>query len=110
MSNQGNIPDAAVEAAARAMAPAVWGPRVWTFVAHGETPAAARNRVQRQSLDDARAALKAAVPHLSPAPTCESDRRNKQALYILENEWGCGRIDVYALARLLRGEPCECEN
>lgn len=40
---------------------------------------------------------------------CEAERRNKQALYILENEWGCGRIDVGALQRLLRGEPCECQ-
>lgn len=37
---------------------------------------------------------------------CEADERNRRALYILENEWGCGRIDVGALQRLLRGEPC----
>jgi hypothetical protein len=42
------------------------------------------------------------------APICEADRRNRQALYVLENEWGSGRIDVSALQRLLRGEPCEC--
>ena len=40
---------------------------------------------------------------------CEAERRNKQALYILENEWGCGRIDVGELQRLLRGDECECK-
>jgi hypothetical protein len=59
------IPDEAVEAAARAMAPAVWGPQVWTFVAHGETPTSARERAQRQALEDARKALEAAAPHLA---------------------------------------------
>jgi hypothetical protein len=39
---------------------------------------------------------------------CEAERRNKMALYVLDNEWGSGRIDVGALQRLLRGEPCEC--
>ena len=58
------IPDAAVEAAARAMAPAVWGPSVWQFAAHGEAPADARDRVQQQALKDARAALEAAAPHM----------------------------------------------
>lgn len=58
------ISDAAVEAAARAMAPAVWGPSVWQFRAHGETATDARNRVQQQALQDARAALEAAAPHI----------------------------------------------
>ena len=40
---------------------------------------------------------------------CEADDRNKQALYILENEWGCGKIDVPAMQRLLRGDT-ECSN
>ena len=61
------IPDAAVEAAARAMSPRVWGPQVWTFVAHGESPAAARERVQQESLADARRALEAAAPHMQSA-------------------------------------------
>jgi hypothetical protein len=59
-----NVSDAAVEAAARAMAPAVWGPSVWQFAAHGEAPADARDRVQQQALKDARAALEAAAPHM----------------------------------------------
>jgi len=59
-----NVSDAAVEAAARAMAPAVWGPSVWQFAAHGEAPADARDRVQQQALQDARAALEAAAPHM----------------------------------------------
>jgi hypothetical protein len=58
------ISDEAVEAAARAMAPAVWGPRVWKFAAHGETPTAARDRVQQQALEDARQALEAAAPYM----------------------------------------------
>lgn len=42
-------------------------------------------------------------------PECEAELRNKRALYILENEWGCGRIDVGQLQRLLRGdEPDTC--
>ena len=47
-----------------------------------------------------------------PSPTstkgndamCEADERNQQALFILENEWGCGRIDVGELQRILRGD------
>ena len=46
------------------MAPAVWGPSVWQFAAHGESPTDARNRVQKQALQDARAVLAAAAPHL----------------------------------------------
>lgn len=42
--------------------------------------------------------------------TCEAELRNRKALFILENEWGCGRIDVAAMQRLLRGdgEPDTC--
>lgn len=43
-------------------------------------------------------------------PECEADRRNRMALYLLENEWGAGRIDVGQLKRILRGgEPDICE-
>jgi len=38
---------------------------------------------------------------------CEAEERNQRALYLLQNEWGCGRIDVSALVRILRGEPCD---
>lgn len=58
------IPAIAIEAAARAMNPNVWGPQVWTFQAHGETPTAARNRVQQESLQQARFALEAAAPYV----------------------------------------------
>lgn len=40
---------------------------------------------------------------------CEAEERNQRALYVLENEWGCGRIDVGALQRILRGETCDHE-
>ena len=45
-------------------------------------------------------------------PDCEAERRNKQALYVLENEWGCGRIDLGQLRRILRGdnEPDHCKD
>lgn len=40
---------------------------------------------------------------------CEAARNNTKALYLLENEWGCGRIDVGQLQRILRGtEPDTC--
>jgi hypothetical protein len=58
------IPAIAIEAAARAMNPAVWGPQIWTFQAHGETPTEARNRVQQEALQQARAALEAAAPYV----------------------------------------------
>jgi len=38
---------------------------------------------------------------------CEADDRNKQALFVLENEWGCGRIDYGRLRQILRGTSCE---
>jgi hypothetical protein len=40
------------------------------------------------------------------ADICEAEERNHRALYLLENEWGCGRIDIAAMQRLLRGETC----
>jgi hypothetical protein len=61
--------------------------------------------------EDEREHQAAAQEPATPTP-CEAERRNRQALYVLENEWGCGRIDVGALRRILRGdEPdtCECE-
>ena len=40
---------------------------------------------------------------------CEAELRNQRALYVLENEWGCGRINVGDLQRILRGkEPDTC--
>ena len=63
-NDQVMIPTEAIEAAARAMSPAAWGPSVWQFAAHGESPADARNRVQQESLEDARRALEAAAPYM----------------------------------------------
>lgn len=40
---------------------------------------------------------------------CEADDRNKRALFVLENEWGCGRIDIGRMLSILRGNGCECE-
>lgn len=40
---------------------------------------------------------------------CEANERNQQALFVLENEWGCGRIDVGELQRILRGQQCTHE-
>lgn len=42
-------------------------------------------------------------------PECEAAERNARALFILENEWGCGRIDVGRLQKVLRGEPDTCK-
>ena len=58
------IPDEAVEAAARAMTPKAWGPQVWQLAAHGESPSAARNRVQKEALEAARNALEVAAPYI----------------------------------------------
>jgi hypothetical protein len=60
--------------------------------------------------DDAEGhALVEAIHERKAATICEAQRRNQKALYILENEWGCGRIDVGKLQRLLRGdEPDTC--
>jgi hypothetical protein len=40
---------------------------------------------------------------------CEAEDRNKQALFVLENEWGCGRVDIGRMLSILRGNGCECE-
>ena len=40
---------------------------------------------------------------------CEADDRNKQALFVLENEWGCGRIDIARMRHLLRGDSSDHE-
>ena len=83
-----SIPDAAIEAAARAMTPAVWGPSVWQFAAHGETPTAARDRVQQESLQAARRALEAAAPFIvaqaleQTAAAIASDEDPRDALTI----------------------------
>ena len=69
------IPAEAVEVAARAMNPAAWGPQVWTFQAHGETPTEARNRVQQEALQQARAALEAAAPHMLEDKRGDGDYR-----------------------------------
>ena len=58
------IPAEAVEAAARTLSPAAWGPRMWTFGAPGDRNAAARERHQQESLARARAALEAAAPYM----------------------------------------------
>lgn len=34
---------------------------------------------------------------------CEAEDRNKRALFVLETEWGCGRIDVGRIKSILRG-------
>lgn len=44
------------------------------------------------------------------ARECEAARNNKKALFILETEWGQGRIDVGQMQRILRGdEPDTCK-
>ena len=59
-----NLPAKAVEAAARQISPAAWGPQVWQLAAHGESPSAARNRVQKEALEAARTALEVAAPYI----------------------------------------------
>lgn len=34
---------------------------------------------------------------------CDAEERNKQALYILKNDWGSGRVDVGRIMRILDG-------
>ena len=72
-----------VEAAARAMSPRVWGPQVWTFAAHGESPTAARARVQRESLEQAQIGL-AAVDAVTFSD--EAIERASEALYDLRRK------------------------
>lgn len=43
------------------------------------------------------------------APTCDAARRNKQALYVLELDWGAGHVDIGKLKALLAGECPDCE-
>lgn len=43
-------------------------------------------------------------------PECEAERRNRQALYEMENAWGAGTFDYGKIRRILTGrdqEPCE---
>jgi len=41
---------------------------------------------------------------------CEADERNRRALYLLNNEWGNGRININDMRRILTGEPDTCDN
>lgn len=38
---------------------------------------------------------------------CEAEERNQKALFILENEWGSGRIDIGLMKSTLRGRECD---
>jgi len=69
------------------MAPAVWGPSVWQFAAHGEAPADARDRVQRQSLEDAQRALEAAAPHML-AEAWDEGAQAQAAAYGMDKDTG----------------------
>jgi hypothetical protein len=40
---------------------------------------------------------------------CEAEERNQRALFVLENEWGCGRIDIGQMRHILRGKPGDYE-
>jgi hypothetical protein len=40
---------------------------------------------------------------------CEAEERNLRALFVLENEWGCGRIDIGMMKHILRGTGGEYE-
>jgi hypothetical protein len=40
---------------------------------------------------------------------CEAEDRNKRALFVIENQWGCGRIDIGMIKSILCGTGCECE-
>jgi hypothetical protein len=97
------IPDEAVEAAARAMAPAVWGPSVWQFAAHGETPTAARDRVQKQALQDARRALEAAAPHLMAEATSLIRDLTDPEECSFDHHGGC---QAHGFLSLQPGETC----
>jgi hypothetical protein len=50
------------------------------------------------------------MPSTDSSNDCEAEERNKRALYMIQNEWGCGRIDVGEIVRLLRGDACDHEN
>lgn len=85
------IPEAAVEAAARAIAPLAWGPSVWQLAAHGETPTATRDRAQRESLEQARAALEAAASLMQAAALREAADHIEYGNPI--SQWLCDRAD-----------------
>ena len=36
-------------------------------------------------------------------PECEADRRNRQALYVMELDWGSGRFDYGKIRGILTG-------
>jgi hypothetical protein len=38
---------------------------------------------------------------------CEADDRNRQALFVLQTEWGCGRVDIGRIQAILRGDGRE---
>ena len=40
---------------------------------------------------------------------CEADLRNKRALFVIENDWGCGLVDVSRIKEILRGDGAACE-
>jgi hypothetical protein len=44
-------------------------------------------------------------------PMCDAGDRNQQALFVLETEWGCGRVDIGRIKGILLGEnrSHECE-
>ncbi len=61
---------------------------------------------------DEKAAAQAAAQeaHLTAPAPCEAERRTKQALYALENDWAAGLVDYAKLRDLLTardGEPCQ---
>jgi hypothetical protein len=40
-------------------------------------------------------------------PECEAERRIKQALYVMENDWAAGTFDYGKIKDLLTGKPSE---
>lgn len=70
-----NIPAEAVEAAAKAIYPRAWDESALPFVAHGESVADGRARVQRLAMESARAALEAAAPHIIAEHFREMNRK-----------------------------------
>lgn len=61
------IPAEAVEAAAKAMYPHAWDDTTIPFIAHGESLADGRARVQRLARESALAGLEAAAPYMLAA-------------------------------------------
>ncbi|MBT2587906.1 hypothetical protein [Arthrobacter sp. ISL-95] len=35
----------------------------------------------------------------------DAERRIKQAIFLIENDWGCGKVDVAEILAVLRGTP-----